>query len=743
MLQAVLARNNLLCGFDDGIDPSRETGESSDWNSHGSGANVFFGPHRDALHLISRRHHSMILLRPKLPEDLKPQAILLALPGSPADVRQELKALLAPSNLQKTPTAHYAMMCARATLQSDADVFEQEFQILAEGQPIPAALQQLAVHVSSFIDHNCLRQRWSLQGISRDRFDIWFLHWHQPEIAASQVLQSTAYLPERSALVSWRGDVFFGIAGFCGDQVSEPAPVAFAECGWQQLGRRSLQRIDELLDSLTQTPKILGFDFIHTQNLRPMRKAWIGLEPRSLHAIGTTDGLINWFWPESSEAFELNFQIAKSIDELSDTRLKAFPTALASSIQEDQQWLARQRQAPAYLPQRVRALYQRTLLTMRQMQDPDGGIIAAPEFHFEFTHCGGYGFCWGRDAGFISFAMDVCGMHAESAKFYRYMAQCQSRDGSFLHRHDMAGKLASSWGFLQPDETGSVLFGLCKHLELSQNRDLMVELRDMIQRAANWLVSARHPRDPELPIAGHDLWEEREGVHFYSVAAMAAGIKSAIKIYEIMNWPVAKAWQDRASALQALLHSDLFYHQEEGEHRRFMARSLRRKVSDEERQALEAEAVEVTTHISSDGRLEHFLKRDFVVDIAQLGGGFPYEVFDIDADGEHWDHLLNQIEVRLWRPGVGGIGRYEGDHYRQGNPWILATLWLALAANQRRNYEISKRCWSWTIQHASASGLFAEQIDPHTGKPSWVMPLTWSHAMFALSVHFLSEEVVS
>jgi glucoamylase len=27
---------------------------------------------------------------------------------------------------------------------------------------------------------------------------------------------------------------------------------------------------------------------------------------------------------------------------------------------------------------------------------------------------------------------------------------------------------------------------------------------------------------------------------------------------------------------------------------------------------------------------------------------------------------------------VGGIGRYPGDSYYGGNPWILSALWLAL-----------------------------------------------------------------
>ncbi|MFY7931027.1 MAG: hypothetical protein ACOVS5_19325, partial [Oligoflexus sp.] len=63
---------------------------------------------------------------------------------------------------------------------------------------------------------------------------------------------------------------------------------------------------------------------------------------------------------------------------------------------------------------------------------------------------------------------------------------------------------------MQPDETGSVLFGLWKHYSMAKNPQVIEDLRDMIDKAANWLADARHSFDPMLPIEGFDLWEERE-----------------------------------------------------------------------------------------------------------------------------------------------------------------------------------------------------------------------------------------
>ena len=126
----------------------------------------------------------------------------------------------------------------------------------------------------------------------------------------------------------------------------------------------------------------------------------------------------------------------------------------------------------------------------------------------------------------------------------------------------------------------------------------------------------------------------------------------------------------------------------------------------------------------------------------ELGAGYPYDIFDRDEYSKEWTQLIHDVDRKLWREGAGGVGRYESDYYRDGNPWILATVWLGLAAAQHGETDIARKCWDWTVEHATEHGLYSEQIDPKTGNPSWVMPLTWSHAMFALAVHQFDKEVM-
>jgi GH15 family glucan-1,4-alpha-glucosidase len=372
------------------------------------------------------------------------------------------------------------------------------------------------------------------------------------------------------------------------------------------------------------------------------------------------------------------------------------------------------------------------------MQDPGGGIIAAPEFQFEFTACGGYGYCWGRDAGFISLAMDTAGLHEESAHFYQYMAKCQSENGSFLHRHDMQGHLGPSWGLLQPDETGSVLFGLWKHVQLSGRKDTAAPLRGMVERAAQWLNTCRFDGS-SWPAEGFDLWEEREGVHLYSVAAVIAGLSAAAQLAEHMGWasPVG-AWRERASQLSQLLEEHLVADQVAGE--TSFARTLFLK-----NQTQQPALHQVASHANDIGSIlqpKRWLS-DFVVDISLLGVVEPFDALPQGSAAKMLPALCKSMRRHLWRRGVGGIGRYEGDHYRDGQPWILTTLWLALAAARCGDKPLATECLAWVLAHTPREGQLPEQIDPNTGEPSWVMPLTWSHAMFVLACADISKDVWS
>ncbi len=110
---------------------------------------------------------------------------------------------------------------------------------------------------------------------------------------------------------------------------------------------------------------------------------------------------------------------------------------------------------------------------------------------------------------------------------------------------------------------------------------------------------------------------------------------------------------------------------------------------------------------------------------------------------------MKQVEDKLWvKTTVGGIARYEQDRYQAlgeydasipGNPWFICTLWLAEwyieAAQNRADLSRAKELLNWASSHALDSGIMAEQLDPHTGDPLSVCPLTWSHGAFVHCVN--------
>jgi GH15 family glucan-1,4-alpha-glucosidase len=113
------------------------------------------------------------------------------------------------------------------------------------------------------------------------------------------------------------------------------------------------------------------------------------------------------------------------------------------------------------------------------------------------------------------------------------------------------------------------------------------------------------------------------------------------------------------------------------------------------------------------------------------------------------ESTMRAVHERLWvKTPVGGMARYEGDAYHQverndiqkvpGNPWFICTLYWAqyLTARAQTTEELNSalQILEWVAEHALPSGVLAEQVNPHTGEPLSVSPLTWSHAAFVSAV---------
>ena len=76
------------------------------------------------------------------------------------------------------------------------------------------------------------------------------------------------------------------------------------------------------------------------------------------------------------------------------------------------------------------------------------------------------------------------------------------------------------------------------------------------------------------------------------------------------------------------------------------------------------------------------------------------------------------------------------------NPWVIANLWMCnyyLEAGEKKK---AKECFEFVIKTASPHGLLGEQVNNKTMEPTWIIGLTWSHALFISVVKRLLDEGV-
>jgi GH15 family glucan-1,4-alpha-glucosidase len=131
---------------------------------------------------------------------------------------------------------------------------------------------------------------------------------------------------------------------------------------------------------------------------------------------------------------------------------------------------------------------------------------------------------------------------------------------------------------------------------------------------------------------------------------------------------------------------------------------------------------------------------------SSLWGLFAFGLYSVDHP--KIVSTFESLREKLWlKTAVGGMVRYENDRYQQvsptvgGNPWFICTLWLAdyltEKAQEEKELDGALEIMKWVSDHTLPSGVLAEQINPLTGSPLSVSPLTWSHATFVASTQRL------
>lgn len=427
-----------------------------------------------------------------------------------------------------------------------------------------------------------------------------------------------------------------------------------------------------------------------------------------------------WHWFAIAE----DFYAARPLDEM----VARDPQQLLDEARAHwREWIKRGTRACDPLPDEIEEIYHRGLLVMMTQTDHQGAILAATDSDILQFGKDTYNYCWPRDAAIIAHAYSTAGYPETAANFFRFGARVVTPGGFFTHKYNPDGSPGSSWhpwfGDSEPqwpvqeDETALVVWALWKYYERHKDDALLKELyTPFVTNAVNWMIEYRDERG--LPQPSYDLWEERRGVFTFTSAVVAAALSAASELAaRFGRKDDARRFRQSASEVRQAIQEHLYHHE--------LGRYVRMITFDRE------------GNKTIDGELD-----------ASLSGLFLFGCFE--ADDPKVETTMRAIESRLRvNTEVGGVARYENDHYHQveqhdigrvpGNPWFITSLWLAqwyiARAKTVDDLKGAEDILKWVAARALPSGILAEQVNPYTGEPLSVSPLTWSHAGVVLAVN--------
>lgn len=414
-----------------------------------------------------------------------------------------------------------------------------------------------------------------------------------------------------------------------------------------------------------------------------------GVDAVSRHPLPTLQ-------PGASASVTWAIAVAKDAGSATTTARAAarqgFAAASAADAERWGRWLASSKQ-PAGLAPEARAVYRRALVALGQHMAGNGAIVAAP------TNLNPpYRFVWPRDGSLIALTLLQAGHRAEAERFFAFAETLQREDGSFAINYFPDGKRAL-WDFgargNEHDQPGTFAWGVEKVFARTGDQAWLAARWPAVKRACGFLVSQQTPTG--LLTTCRDLWElDHDGSWTYSNGAAAAGLRAGAAIAERLGEPgEAARFREASEKMRAAIAAKLV-----GGPGNWLVRGLRK------------------------GKL------DTTVEAANLAlGGSAFAVLD---DRHPAMAATGQAVVdRLGMPG-GGTRRYENDRYYDGQPWPVATAWLATHRLQVGDKAVGRAAIATMTRWAGATDalMLGEQFDEQKRRWASAFPLAWSEAAF-------------
>ncbi|MFZ9519964.1 MAG: hypothetical protein ACO3A4_05745 [Silvanigrellaceae bacterium] len=349
--------------------------------------------------------------------------------------------------------------------------------------------------------------------------------------------------------------------------------------------------------------------------------------------------------------------------------------------------------ATAQISQPKNHTHSLSLKVLDALTSPNGALLASAECDWEMRFSGGYGFVWPRDAAFVGLSMMECGHEERAVRLALFLSKALGLANDFEQRYTDAALPAPSWCMRQPDQRPLVCL---LWISLLRSAHLAATVRDELRIKLNTCLSAMADEllnSPAKALQGFDLWEEREGQHFFALVCAYGALSRGA---EFALTDVAGERFDAAAQIACEMAQAHF----SPEHA-WPARTR-----------------------ASNGVF------DFTADASLLACLMPVPEFPVEPEIRR--RMFEGLQAAL-QHGVG-YRRYVDDTYRGGGCWPLVGLWFGLSAREVMSEPESKEFIRFAIVQAAAAsttlGYLPEQIDPSTSHPTWVVPLAWSHAFF-------------
>lgn len=360
------------------------------------------------------------------------------------------------------------------------------------------------------------------------------------------------------------------------------------------------------------------------------------------------------------------------------------------------------------------ALFRRSLFIIKSHSNVLGSIAASSDSDILKMSHDGYYYMWPRDAAVAAYALSIAGHSQTARQFFGLSTSLITEQGFMQHKYNMDGHLASSWlphiingreiYPIQEDETALLVWVLWEYFRRYNDIGFTAPFYEgLVIKAAEFMTS--FVNEDGLPRESFDLWEERYGIHAYTVSTTFAALKAASNFASVFgDQDLSKKYSAAATRMYEAFE-EKFYSEEYGRYARAIIGG----------------------------------KPDFTVDSALSS----IVIFGMkEPQDSRVVSTMEAIMEKLWVNGVGGIARYENDNYMRikedrnvpGNPWIITTLWMARYFMKTGDLERGLSLIEWVKSHRQKSGIFSEQINPYTGQPHSVSPLVWSHAEMVITL---------